>query len=464
MSKRPSVQRHQYAPSVQRVQLPSVKPPRGVLKEKADPGFPGGPPFDFNKLVPRKSGPKPTSGTLAVDKIIPKGKKHYLSTLEYPRRENDRIPPDEFALIVELYNAKFGTDYPPNPMAAAWFSPKRRSTREAISHVATNRWNGWMCRQGKGHCPHRGFFSGLGHFISNAAKVVTKIPVIGNIAKLAATPFQLMGAIASGQRLDKAVLGTLKNQVNAVRDLAPYAQMVVSLVPGVGTGIGAALGAAVALSKGRPITEAVMAGIKGSLPGGPIAASGFDAALAIAHGKPVLESALKAAREQLPPAAQKAFDIGLSVAQGRKLQNVIKDAVVSLAPAQVKDMVATGSKVLHTAPDLLNAAKHITNAKALDGFKFASGLLSQAGINEEHLTALRKKLSPVALQGFDAALDLQKDKIPWLDRVKAPLVAVIPEALASEDDAPPEGAVPIAVAGGRTYYVEEGESISGVYF
>src|SRR5882672_1279950 len=182
---------------------------------------------------------------------------------------------------------------------------------------------------------HGGFFSGLGHFLSNAVKVVSKIPVLGSITKIAAGPFQLMGAIASGQRLDKAMLGTLKSQVNAVRDVAPYVQMVVSVVPGIGTGIGAALGAGIALSKGRPITEALLAGVKGALPGGPIAASGFDMAMSIAHGKPVLESALHAARSQLPEVAQKAFDIGLSLAQGRKLQNVIKDAVVSLAPQQV---------------------------------------------------------------------------------------------------------------------------------
>jgi hypothetical protein len=284
----------------------------------------------------------------------------------------------------------------------------------------------------------------------------------------------MMGAIASGQRLDKAVLGTLKNQVNAVRDIAPYAQMVVSLVPGIGTGIGAALGAGIALSKGRPITEALMAGIKGALPGGPIAASGFDMAMAVAHGKPVLESALHAARSQLPEVAQKAFDIGLGLAQGRKLQNVIKDAVVSLAPQQVKDMVSSGTKLLNVAPGMLEAAKHITNPKALDGFKFATGLLGHAGINEEHLTALQAKLSPHALQGFNAAIDLQKSKIPWLANIKAPVlnlenplnVDMQPVPLASIEDELPPGAIPIAVAGRYSYHMPDmcGDDMVGVYF
>lgn len=446
MSKRPSVQRRQLG-------LPPVASPGGMRKHPpALPGFPGGPAFDWNKLPNTKDGPPPTEGPLVHDKLVPKGKKHYLSSLAFPRKKIHRLPGDEFALLVGWYNRKFKTELPTNLEAGYW-KFQQPGMRAGIARLALKRWEQHMCAAGYGHCPKRGFFSGLGHFLSNAVKVITKIPVLGNIAKIAASPFQMMGAIASGQRLDKAVLGTLKSQVNAVRDLAPYAQMVVSLVPGVGTGIGAALGAAVALSKGRPITEAVMAGIKGALPGGPLAASGFDMAMSIAHGKPVLESALHAARDQLPPVAQKAFDIGLSVAQGRKLQNVIKDAVVSLAPDQVKDMVRSGTKLLNSVPGMAQAASFIKHPKALDGFKFATGLLGHAGINEEHITELRKKLSPIAKQGFDAALDLQKSTIPWLDKVKAPILEADPIALASQDDALPEGAIPIASVGGMSYYM-----------
>jgi hypothetical protein len=242
--------------------------------------------------------------------------------------------------------------------------------------------------------------------------------------------------------------------------------MVISVIPGVGTGIGAALGAAVALSKGRPITEALMAGIKGALPGGPLATAGFDTAMALAHGKSVTQAALEAARGQLPGPAQKAFDIGLAVVHGRKLQNIVTDALVSMAPAQVKDMVASGTKLLNATPGMLEAAKHITDGKALDGFKFASGLLGHSGINEEHLSIVRKNLSPKALEGFDAALDLQKTKIPWLVKVKAPVLeelAVPVMALVTEEETfeLPPGAIPLASVGGQSYYIVGDMQVDG---
>jgi len=51
---------------------------------------------------------------------------------------------------------------------------------------------------------------------------------------------------------------------------------VISLVPGVGSGISAALGAAQALADGRPIDEAIVAGVRTAISGGPMAEMAFD--------------------------------------------------------------------------------------------------------------------------------------------------------------------------------------------
>ena len=130
-------------------------------------------------------------------------------------------------------------------------------------------------------------------------KAISGIPYVGEPFYAAfdagfAGPFKLAQSIADGKRIDKAIYDRLKADVKNAQTLAPYAQAVVSLVPGVGTGIAGAIGAANALSKGRPIDEAVVAGIRGSVPGGPIGQAAFDVAMAGMQGKSIEDTALQA--------------------------------------------------------------------------------------------------------------------------------------------------------------------------
>lgn len=202
-----------------------------------------------------------------------------------------------------------------------------------------------------------------------AAKAVNatlgKIPVIGPLANSAVSilnaPANLITAIASGERIDKAVLNNLKQALKDVKQIAPYAQMIISLVPGVGTGISAALGASLALASGQNITDALKAGVMSAIPGGPlvqaaaglaadalqgknIAASvlnnlpispaaktalvaGLDAAKKIAKGQNVAKAVLDGALKQLPPAYQKAIQIGVSLGNAKSLQDAATGAV-----------------------------------------------------------------------------------------------------------------------------------------
>jgi len=230
-----------------------------------------------------------------------------------------------------------------------------------------------------------------------------KIPVIGPLANSAVSimnaPANLVSAIASGERIDKAVLNNLKQALKDVKQIAPYAQMVVSLVPGVGTGISAALGASLALASGQNITDALKAGVLSAIPGGPlvqaaaglaadalqgknIAASvlnnlpispaaktalvqGLEAAKKIAKGQNVGKALLDGALKQLPPAYQKAIQIGTAIGHAKSLQEAATNAVgaaVQLAGNFKAGQVATAA--LRALPPGMRAPAQLTQALA----------------------------------------------------------------------------------------------------
>lgn len=140
-----------------------------------------------------------------------------------------------------------------------------------------------------------------GKFVSNAVKTagreighVTKgiqsvagyvgkgigyIPVVGGPLhtvfdagfNIGMAPVKLTNAVVlEGRRIDKAVLDNLKEQLHEFKQVAPYAQMVISIVPGVGTGVSACLSAGLALAEGQSIEEVLKAGAIGAIPGGPL--------------------------------------------------------------------------------------------------------------------------------------------------------------------------------------------------
>lgn len=223
-----------------------------------------------------------------------------------------------------------------------------------------------------------GFPGNIGHFLSNAAKTVGKevgkasktvvhatgqvtkavgkIPVVGAPMKTvmdatyhaATAPANLLVDVAiKGKRIDKAFMGQINTAVKDVKAVGPYAQMVVSVVPGVGTGVSAALGAGLALANGQRIDQALLAGVKGALPGGPLARAAMDIGLAgvtaAASGKKLnLGDIAKTAAGAsitalgLPPAARDAMMGGVtlagSLANGQPIDKALADAAISAAP------------------------------------------------------------------------------------------------------------------------------------
>lgn len=187
--------------------------------------------------------------------------------------------------------------------------------------------------------------------------IVQKIPVLRDIhntvqnatVKLHTAPLNALKSVAQGQRIDKAVMRSFRQQLDAAKALAPYAQTVISFVPGIGTGVSAALGAGLALAEGKPINEAMLAAVRGALPGGAVAQMAFDAATAVMQGKPVEQIALSAL--PLEPAAKQALmrgaQLARSVAEGKRVDGALLDTALTYLPKQAREAaqvaIAVGS-------------------------------------------------------------------------------------------------------------------------
>jgi hypothetical protein len=163
--------------------------------------------------------------------------------------------------------------------------------------------------------------------------------LMGALDGLSGTPLfgaavQIGGGVVRGENLLAATRMAVKAGVADAREALRFAAMVAPFVPGIGTGVGAALGAADALANGQPITQALIAGVRGAIPGGAIAQVAFDTAAQLAQGKRIDDALLTAARNRLPPGpAQAAFDTGLALAQGKKLQDAVIQGGRQLLPA-----------------------------------------------------------------------------------------------------------------------------------
>ena len=243
-------------------------------------------------------------------------------------------------------------------------------------------------------------------------KAISGIPYVGEPFYAAfdagfAGPFKLAQSIADGKRIDKAIYDRLKADVKNAQTLAPYAQAVVSLVPGVGTGIAGAIGAANALSKGRPIDEAVVAGIRGSVPGGPIGQAAFDVAMAGMQGKSIEDTALQAI--PLDPEQKKLVIAGIKaardIAQGKEADEVLVNRALDTLDPDTRKAVQIGMAVAH--------AKNLQAAMDI-GTREASERLMQEGYNTIKRSEVYKEgaklLNDDAKRGYTLAVSVLNRK------------------------------------------------------
>ncbi len=215
-----------------------------------------------------------------------------------------------------------------------------------------------------------GFFDAIAAPFKAVAKAaVGTVKAVGKAA-IALSPVSLISHIVHGERLDHALVNSLKDQAKAVKDVAPYVQTVVSMVPGIGTGVAGAIAGAAALAEGRPITAALISAVRGAVPGGPLGQAAFDTAAAIGKGQSLTKAALEAARNRIPVAARPAFDVGLAVAHGQTLQHVIKTGASSALTNIAKPAVASAvTSLAHQTlvANVANAAKNLVTSAATGG-------------------------------------------------------------------------------------------------
>jgi hypothetical protein len=247
-------------------------------------------------------------------------------------------------------------------------------------------------------------------------------------------PYQIADSIVKGERLDRVAINSIKNQVKDVKAVAPYAQMVITLVPGVGQGISAGLGAGLALAEGQPISAAIKAGVLAAIPGGPIAKSVADISVAViqkkpldsvllaglpldaaqkkaltltlntakdlAAGKRVDKVALGAAESQLPPDVLKAAKIGVSIGHGANLQTLAK---ANLKPVILEKLQADGRKIVSVNPVVRAGFAAVKDPHQQAGFAVGAAL-TRFQLKPIEAVAVRAKLSPAQKKGFDMAL------------------------------------------------------------
>lgn len=275
---------------------------------------------------------------------------------------------------------------------------------------------------------------------------IRKVPVVGKGLHAVysfgpAGVIETTGRIARGDRIDKAVVGHFKAKLDAARDVAPYVQTIVSFVPGVGQGVSGAIGAGVALSRGRPITEAIIEGARGALPGGPIAAAAFDVAIAAAQGKPISEVALQAiplppdqkklvvqaamaakdiasgknvaasvytrGQSLLPAEAQKAMQVAVALGSAKNIQDAMKRGAAAAAPA----LLDVGLKTIKKDPVLTAGLNTLKNQPDVQkGFAVGSGI-AKFKFSPIELNNVRGRLAPNAKKGFDLAMSAHIGKV-----------------------------------------------------
>ena len=306
-----------------------------------------------------------------------------------------------------------------------------------------------------------GLVRSVGHFVSKTVKsaahavadvsssvadTLGKVPVLGSGLKglygyTYGALIQAADNVVSGVRLDKVASRYFESQVGNVRELAPYIQAVISLVPGIGPGVSGAISAGLSLAQGRSIDQALVDAAVGALPGGALVQSAAKMTFAAASGKPISDIAVAAlplspaAKEgikaglrvasdlaqgkrvdktllaeanrqidRLPPQFRTAAQVGIALGQGKKLQEIASSQLPRLI-AVGGPLAAAGQKIASQSP-IVQRARTLLAKEGQHGFDVAQGLMAHAGANVHQLERASAAFRGDALKGFEKAVAL----------------------------------------------------------
>lgn len=241
---------------------------------------------------------------------------------------------------------------------------------------------------------------------------LAKIPVVGSPLKSAfdysfhalTMPVMVAGGIASGKRIDRVVMGEVKTFTRDLKGVAPLAQSIISVVPGVGTGISGALGAGLALAEGQPMDKVAEAAVAGAIPGGQLAVAAFHVASngvkAAVTGKKfdfvdAAKQGLSAGLQTLglPAQATQALSAGVDaagkIAHGEPLDKTLTSEAISVLPVS-----AQAQSALHEATNL---SIDLAHGKPLDKAMLARihGVAGMLPIDDE----TKKQIQDAAKEG-----------------------------------------------------------------
>ena len=285
---------------------------------------------------------------------------------------------------------------------------------------------------------------------SSVADTLGKVPLVGPGLKglygyTYGALIQSADNVVSGVRVDKVLSRHFESQVQNIKEVAPYVQTVISVVPGIGPGISGAISAGLTLAQGRPIDEALVAAVVGAVPGGALAKSVAKMGFAVASGKPLSDIAVSAlpippaARDalkaglrvasdvaqgkrvdrsllaeanrqidKLPPAFRQAAQVGVALGQGKKLQDI--------AISQLPRLIAVGGPLAVAGQTIASRSPIVQQARALvpkgqHGFDVAQGLMAHSAVPFHQLQRARNAFKGEALKGFDAAVALHMGRV-----------------------------------------------------
>lgn len=215
--------------------------------------------------------------------------------------------------------------------------------------------------------------------VNAVKKTIKKIPILGSVYSaaeaLAMLPASAASQLLQGKRIDKIAIGQFKNAIKNVKTLAPYVQTVISFVPGVGTGLSAGIGGALALAEGQSISQALIAGVKSSIPGGPLAQAAFSVATDVMQGKPIDQIALNALPigQQQKDLLRRGLAAAKDLAAGKRVDQVLLDQGIKMLPPAMQKAVQIGTAIGH-AKNLQGALGAAANGAAQLAGDYAKGI------------------------------------------------------------------------------------------
>lgn len=208
---------------------------------------------------------------------------------------------------------------------------------------------------------------GIADVATSAWDAAKNIPVLGTIVQAVGgaitAPFELAAKIASGARIDTAALDFFKGQVAIAKSIGPYAQAVISFIPGAGTLVSGAIGVGLALAEGKPVSDAVIAGVRGAIPGGPLATAAFDVGVGLMQGKPIEQLGIAALPipEQMKRFLASSAEATRRIVEGRPVDEALMRQIIENSPPEIREKLkqAASTGPIAFAEQALNYATSV---------------------------------------------------------------------------------------------------------